>query len=322
MLNRLKSSSFNVFGLALALGLGATGVAARGFLPSPSDPAVAPSNRIAQGETLRIAFPTRAGKADLQNDANAVAAFLSKAIGRPVEAIVSDETAAVEALRANKVDVAFLSSRPAIKAKQLANAQLYLAEVRANYSGGHTYKSVFVVPVDSTLKSGTNKATLEQLKGKRMAFTSPTSGSGFIFPVGALVNNGLVPNRDRLNGFFGQVTYGGDYSKALQAVLRGQADAAAVSEYALKDPYITAAEGKKLRVLYSIAGVPAHGIAIDDDVSPTDRNKLINALLQLNESKNNKLLQNLYNSTKLVKVEHESHLQPMNQAMKQAGFGS
>jgi phosphonate transport system substrate-binding protein len=125
-----------------------------------------------------------------------------------------------------------------------------------------------------------------------------------------------------LAGFFGQVAYGGDYSKALQTVLRGQADVAAVSEYALAEPYITPAESKKLRVLYSIAGVPAHGVAIDDSVSPAERDQLIDAMLQLNQTKNNKLLQNLYNSTKLVKVDGESHLQPMRQAMKQAGFDS
>jgi phosphonate transport system substrate-binding protein len=306
----------------LMLGVGASVAVAKALITEPVMQTPLSNPRIAQKNTLRIAFPTRAGKADLQNDANAVAKFISNAIGRPVEAIVADETAAVEALRANKVDAAFLSSRPAIKAKQLANAQVYLAEIRSNYSGGHTYKSVFVVPSDSQLKSGQTKATLESLRGKKMAFTSPTSGSGFIFPVGALVKNGLVPNRDRLTGFFGQVTYGGDYSKALQAVLRGQADVAAVSEYALAEPYVTPAESKKLRVLYSISGVPAHGIAIDDSVSPTDRQRLIAAMLQLNQSKNNKLLQNLYNSTKLVEVSGDAHLQPMRDSMKQAGFDS
>ncbi|MCY7337892.1 MAG: phosphate/phosphite/phosphonate ABC transporter substrate-binding protein [Chamaesiphon sp.] len=308
--------------VALSLGLGASAVVAKVISTNSLPVAINSDNRLAQTNPLRIAFPTRAGKADLQKDANAVAAFISQEIGRPVEAIVSDETAAVEALRANKVDVAFLSSRPAIKAQQLANAGLYLAEVRSNYSGGHTYKSIFVVPSDSPLTSGTSKSTLEQLKGKRIAFTSPTSGSGFIFPVGTLVNNGLVPNRDRLTGFFGQVAYGGDYSKALQAVLRGQADVAAVSEYALAEPYITTAESKKLRILYSTPGVPAHGVAIDDSVAPADRVKLVNAMLLLNQPKNNKLLQNLYNSTKLVKVNGDSHLQPMRESMKKAGFDS
>jgi phosphonate transport system substrate-binding protein len=274
----------------------------------------------AQAQTLKIVFPTRSGVTDLQTKAKAVTTFLSKELQQPVEAVFGDDTAAVEALRANRADVAFLSSRSALKAKELANASLYLAEVRSNYSGGHTYKSVFVVPKNSSLTSGQSKDTLTQLKGKKISFTSPTSGSGFIFPVAELVQQKLVSDRDRLNGFFGQVTYGGSYDKALQAVLKGQADVAVVSEYALGSPYITAAEASNLRVLYSIAGVPAHGISIDDDVSVGDRNKLIAAMLKLNQPANNQLLTALYNSTKLVKVNGDAHLQPTKVALQQAGM--
>jgi phosphonate transport system substrate-binding protein len=274
----------------------------------------------AQPQAIKIVFPSRSGTTDLQNKAKAVAQFLSKELQQPVEAVVGDDTAAVEALRANQADVAFLSSRPALKAQQLANARLYLAEVRSTYSGGHTYKSIFVVPKNSSLKSGTGKATLSQLKGKKMAFTSPTSGSGFIFPVAELVKQKLVPDRDRLTGFLGQVSYGGGYDKALQAVLRGQADVATVSEYALGAPYITPAEASSLRVLYSISGVPAHGIAIDDDVPVGTRNKLIAAMLKLNQPANNQLLQSLYNSTKLVKVDHDQHLKPIRTALENAGM--
>ncbi|WP_309730886.1 phosphate/phosphite/phosphonate ABC transporter substrate-binding protein [Chamaesiphon sp. OTE_75_metabat_556] len=279
---------------------------------------LSPAN--AQAQTIKIVFPTRSGSTDLQTKAKAVTEFLSKELQQPVEAVFGDDTAAVEALRANRADVAFLSSRSALKAKELANASLYLAEVRSNYSGGHTYKSVFVVPKNSSLKSGQSKDTLTQLKGKKISFTSPTSGSGFIFPVAELVQQKLVSDRDRLNGFFGQVTYGGSYDKALQAVLKGQADVAVVSEYALGSPYITAAEASNLRVLYSIAGVPAHGISIDDDVSVGDRNKLIAAMLKLNQPANNQLLTALYNSTKLVKVNGDAHLQPTKVALQQAGM--
>ncbi len=277
---------------------------------------------LAQGQrTLTIVFPSRSDSTDLQTKANAVAGFLSKELRMPVVAQIGDDTAAVEALRANRADVAFLSSRPALKAEQLANAKLYLAEVRPNYSGRFTYNSIFVVPKNSPLKTqGNAKATLTQLKGKRMAFTSPTSGSGFIFPVSELVRQGLVPNRDRMDGFFRQVSYGGNYGKALQAVLRGQADAAAVSEYALFPPYITDSERSQLRVLHKISGVPAHGVAIDDDVPAPMRGQVINAMLKLNQSQNNGLLRNLYNSTELVKVDHNRHLAPVRDALKRAGF--
>lgn len=276
--------------------------------------AQAPINRV------RIAFPARGDSTDLQRKANAVTQFLSQNLKMPVEALVADDTAAVEALRADRAEVAFLSSRPAIKAEQLANARLYLAEVRSNYSGGHTYKSIFVVPKDSPLRSGSSAETLQQLRGKKMAFTSRNSGSGFIFPVGELVKLGLVPNSDRLNGFFSQVTYGNGYSSALQAVLRGQADVAAVSEYTLGPPHITAAEASKLRVLYAISGVPAHGIAIDNNVPAPMRERIINAMLELNKPENNKLLRDLYNSTQLVKVDSQNHLQPMRDALKRAGM--
>ncbi|EHC18162.1 phosphate/phosphite/phosphonate ABC transporter substrate-binding protein [Fischerella thermalis CCMEE 5273] len=278
---------------------------------------------LAQGKTneLVVIFPSRSDSTDLQNKANAVAAFLSKQLGVPVKAQIGDDTAAVEALRANRADIAFLSSRPALKAEQLANARLYLAEVRPTYSGKYTYNSVFVVPKNSPLKTqSTAKATLTQLRGKRMAFTSPTSGSGFIFPTAELVKQGLVPNRDRLNDFFGQVTYGGNYSKAIQAVLRGQADVAAVSEYALNPPYITEAEKNQLRILHKIPGVPAHGVAIDDDVPVATRNKIINAMLLLNQPQNNQLLRNLYNSTELVKIDHNQHLAPLRNALQLAGI--
>ncbi|MBE9007886.1 phosphate/phosphite/phosphonate ABC transporter substrate-binding protein [Fortiea sp. LEGE XX443] len=270
---------------------------------------------------LTLIFPSRSDSTDLQSKANAVAKFLSNELKIPVKAQIGDDTAAVEALRANRADVAFLSSRPALKAEQLANAKVYLAEVRENYSGRYTYNSIFVVPSNSALKTRNNaKATLEQLRGKRMAFTSPTSGSGFIFPVSELVKQGFVQDRDRLDGFFGQVAYGGNYSKALQAVVRGQADVAVVSEYALFPPYITAEEKSQLRVLHRISGVPAHGIAIDDKVPVQDRERLINALLKLNQSQNNQLLRNLYNSTELVRVDHSRHLAPIREALTRIGI--
>ena len=272
-------------------------------------------------KSLTIVFPSRSDSTDLQNKANNVAAFLSKELGIPVKAQVGDETAAVEALRANRADVAFLSSRPALKAEQLANSRLYLAEVRKNYSGRYTYNSVFVVPNNSQLKSKNSpKATLEQLRGKTITFTSPTSGSGFIFPVSELVKQGFVPNRDRLDTFFSKVNYGGNYSKALDAVVRGQTDVAVVSEYALFPPYLAAENRDKVRILHKISGVPAHGIAIDDDVPVVIREKLINALLKLNKSENQQLLTNLYNSTELVRVDHDRHLQPMREALKNVGI--
>jgi len=270
---------------------------------------------------ITIAFATRRDTKDLQSKVDQVSSILSKEIGLPVKGVIGDETASVEALRANRANVAFVSGRAALKAEDLSGAKMYLAEVREDYSGGKTYKSVFVVPEDSPLKTLPDpQKNLEQLRGKRMAFTSRSSGSGFIFPVSELVGLKFVDGPDRLEQFFSKVTYGDGYSSALQAVLRDQADVAVVSEYTLLPPWVTTEEGKKLRVLHAVANVPAHGISIDDSV-PTDvREKLITAFLKLNEPANNGLFRSMYNSTQLVKVDHDTHLAPMRTAIQRAGL--
>mgnify|MGYP002777015976 CR=1 FL=1 len=273
----------------------------------------APNNRIV------IVFATRRDATDLEKKAQAVTDFLSKETGLKVEAVVADETAAIEALRSNRADVAFLGGRGALKAEQLTGARMYLAEVRPDYSGGKTYESVIVVKKDSPLKTlGNAKQTLGQLKGRKMAFASRTSGSGYIIPTSTFVGDGLVKSPDDYGKFFSEVMYGDGYTSALQAVLRGQVDAAAVSEYALNPPWITAAEAQQLRVLWSIPGVPAHGIVIDNDVPQATRERLINALLELNQPNNKAMFTTLYNSTQLVRVDHDQHLAPMKRALQRA----
>jgi phosphonate transport system substrate-binding protein len=263
---------------------------------------------------ITIVFPSRPESTDLQEKADKLVKVLSQESGLNLQAKIADETAAVEALTANQADVAFLGSRGALKAEKLAKARMYLAEVRPNYSGGHTYNSIFVVPKESKLSD------LKSLQGKKIAFTSPTSGSGFIFPVSKLMGEKLVPNKEKLEGFFSKVAYGGNYAKALQTVLRGQADVAAVSEYAMFAPHLTSEESSKLKVIQKISGVPAHGVVIDDDIAEPVREKLISAMLKLNGGSNNELFKSMYNSTSLVKVDHDQHLKPMAQALSTIGM--
>ncbi len=309
----VKKSQLVVAGLAVGLiGIYSFDLAQANSQPAKLSSASAP---------LKIVFPTRGESTDLQRKADAVAAFLAKDLRMPVEAIVADETAAVEALRSNRADVAFVNSRSALKAETLANAKLALAEVRESYSGGNTYRSIFVARQDNPIaKKGSRRDSLAQLKGKRMAFTSKTSGSGFIIPSAELVKQGFVTGTDRLDSFFSQVAYGGSYSAALQAVLRKQADVAAVSEYTLGKPYITPEEASQLKIIAEIPGVPAHGISIDDDVAPALRNRIVMAMMRLNQPKNNAMFVALYNSTKLVRVDHDRHLSPMREALKRVGL--
>lgn len=312
---------FTASALTIQLVIGLDHSTNQAFDPAKAESLPPITQQLAQAPLKRlvIVFGTRRDATDLDKKAETVAKFLSKQIGIPVEAIIADETAAVEALRANRADVAFLAGRAALRAEKTTGAKMYLAEIRSDYSGGHTYDSVLVVRKDSPLKKlGSEKQTLSQLRGKRMAFASRTSGSGFIIPTSEFVGEGLVTNPDRYEQFFSKVIYGDGYSSALQAILKKQADVAAVSEYALNPPWITSAEAKQLRIIWSIPGVPAHGIVIDNDVPAAMREKIVSAFLKLNEPKNNAMFRALYNSTKLVKVDHNKHLASMRRALQRA----
>jgi phosphonate transport system substrate-binding protein len=95
---------------------------------------------------------------------------------------------------------------------------------------------------------------------------------------------------------------------------------AVVSEYAMYPPYISNEDRSKLRVLHKISGVPAHGVVVDDDIRADVREKIINALLKLNRPENNEMLKSLYNSTELVRVDHNRHLKPVREALKTLGM--
>lgn len=324
-----KVNALVVTGLVAIAGISACGDSTQPTAQQTATTAASPSATSTVASTtapapvneITIAFATRRDTKDLQAKVDKVSELLSKEVGLPIKAVIGDETASVEALRANRAGVAFLSGRAALKAEQLAGAKMYLAEVRSDYSGGKTYNSIFVVPQNSPLQpQDTPEKTVEQLRGKRMAFTSRSSGSGFIFPVSELVGLKFVDGPDRLEQFFGKVTYGDGYSSALQAVLRDQADVAVVSEYALLPPWITAEESKQLRVLHAVPNVPAHGIVFDDSIPADTREKLVNAFMKLNEPANNELFRSLYNSTELVKVDHEQHLATMRTAIARAGL--
>ena len=75
---------------------------------------------------------------------------------------------------------------------------------------------LFVVKKDSPYKS------LQDLKGKRMMFTSPTSTSGYVMAYSRLVDEGLLQPKENPNKYFGEVRFAGGYDRALLAVLNDQ----------------------------------------------------------------------------------------------------
>ena len=117
----------------------------------------------------------------------------------------------------------------------------------------------------------------------------------------------------------GNLFFGTGYVSAVERVLNGQAEAAAVSYYVLdKDKHLTAEQRAKLKKVTEQGPVPTHIIAVRSSVAAADRAALKNAIVTMNEKGNEELRDKLFTS-KLVEVDAEKHLRSIREALEFLG---
>ena len=115
-----------------------------------------------------------------------VVAYLEETLGMEVKDFVATNYAGiVEALKNGTADVGFMGPLQYVIAHDKAGARVLLGEL---YNGKPTYQSKIFVRKDSGI------TTLEQLKGKTVAFTDPISSSGYLYPLMLFKDAGLIKN--------------------------------------------------------------------------------------------------------------------------------
>lgn len=234
--------------------------------------------------------------------------FLSKKMGRPVEVIVPlSSSVIIEGFANGTIDLGYLSATDMVIAQKKNVAQILLA---GEIDGRNFYQSYWVALKEKPY----NK--IEDLRGKPVAFASKTSTSGYLIPVYDLKRKGLLTNPDP-EEFFGKgnLFYGTGYVSAIERVLNGQAEAAAVSYYVLdKDKHLTPDQRAKLKKVTKQGPVPTHVIAVRSSISETDRQALRQGLETMNEKENAGLRDKVFTS-KLVEVDSEEHVQAIREAL-------
>src|SRR5438477_12083875 len=139
-----------------------------------------------------------------------------RALGRLVGAsvrvtVASDYAAVVEALRNRTADLAFVHPVGYVLASREAKARIV---ARNLWHGKSTFTSRIYVRKASGIK------TLDDLRGKTMAFVDPTSSSGYTYPMVLLIQRGLVRDRDPKT-FFREDAFAGAHDAAIRALLNG-----------------------------------------------------------------------------------------------------
>ncbi len=251
----------------------------------------------------------------MQQERKTLSEFLSAKVGKPVEVIVPLNSAVIlEGMANGTIDLGYLSATDMINARTKNIADILLA---GEIEGNNWYKSYWV-----SLKEKPYDG-VDDLRGKPIAFSGKTSTSGYLIPLWDMKQKGLLEKADA-ESFFGKgnVWFGTGYVSAIERVLNGEAEAAAVSYYVLdKDKHLTAEQRAKLKKVTEQGPVPTHVIAVRSSIPANDREALRKAVDSMNEPANTTLRDNVFTS-KLVPVDAEKHLGPLRDALKFTGDDS
>ena len=143
-------------------------------------------------------------------------AYLEEATGKKViYYTVQSNSAEVEAMRSGRLHIAGFSTGPTGFAVNLAG-YVPLA-VKGNGDGFQGYNLIVIVKKDSSFQK------LTDLKGKKVAHTSPSSNSGNLAPRALFPAEGLTPDQDY------EVLYSGKHDQSVLGVNSGDYDAAPVA---------------------------------------------------------------------------------------------
>jgi phosphonate transport system substrate-binding protein len=252
-------------GLATALALAAVPAGAADRLHLVLTPSQKPTDLMATGEEF--------------------GQVLGKLVGVPVRVTVaSDYAAVIEALRNRTADLAFVHPGGYVLASREAKATIVAKNL---WHGKSSFTSRIYVRRDAGIK------TVEDLRGKTIAFVDPASSSGYIYPMVLLIKRGLVTNRDPKT-FFKEVVFSGAHDASMRALLNGHVDAIASFDMAREQYLKDAAERERLIFVAETEPIPEAGIAARDGLDPAMFAKVRAALLQIRAPAHAALLKRLY----------------------------
>jgi phosphonate transport system substrate-binding protein len=240
-------------------------------------------------KTLRVGFVPAEDAQQVMQNAQPIVEILRKELGMEIQPFVAtDYTGVVEALRVNKLDVAFLAPASYVLAKNEADIKVILKSER---KGIPFYYAAIITRADSGIKN------LEDLRGKTFAFGDSLSTTGHVFPRKMFKERGIDPVRD-----FKKMLYSGGHDATVLAVLNGKVDAGATYANSpdskdtawmryLKDPE----DVKKIRAIAFSEPIPADNLVVSGSLDASVAKKIEEIFIELSrDAKGKQMLRELY----------------------------
>ncbi len=213
-------------------------------------------------ETLYFSNSPLDDPAEFQRLMQPFADYLGKCAAKKVRYYdVFSAAAAIEALRSGRMHIGTMSTGDTAFAVNIAGAIPFA--IRGDANGIQGYQLWMIVKSTSPLK------TLADLKGKKIAHTTPSSNSGNMAPRALFPAEGLVPDRDY------KVLYSGKHDNSILGVASGDYDAAPIAhDILLRLAERGVVKMADFRIIWKSPFFPPGGLSMAHDLAPALQQKI------------------------------------------------
>lgn len=207
--------------------------------PQNTPGAPTPIDRAGWPATLKIGANSHLTKSQNPEGYNGFLKYLQERTGLPTELVMADgyEDLANRFL-AQEIDIADLTPFNYVKIKEKEPKVTLLARQIA--TGTSTYSAYFITREENRISS------LFDLRGKSLALVDRLSTSGYLLPMGSLLEAGIDPKKE-----LGKMEFLGTHEAVIEAVQSGKFDAGVVWSGALDET-----NSDKLFIFYKSIRIP------------------------------------------------------------------
>ena len=206
---------------------------------------------------------------------------LEVALGMKIKPFVAiDYSAVVEALKSDKLEIAFLGPAAYILARDKVKAPVEpIARGVMEQTGKSSYRALIIAHPAQPIHN------LGDLKGKTFALVDPASTSGNFVPRLALHKNGIDADKD-----FKSLYYSGTHQASLIAVKEGKVNAAGIADE-VYDRAMSRGQLKKedVRIVFASDPIPGSPFVVRTNLPKDLQDKLRKGMMSLSNIQFGKL---------------------------------
>ena len=234
------------------------------------------SNPGGEDGVFTIAYAPNESTTESADARNGLAKDLGEFLGCEVEEIqASDYNAIIEALRTGSADMAYMGSQALALGVERTDLEPIVMKPEDGDPDKAIYHSVFIT---NSANDAIN--SIEDIKGRTMAFVDPDSTSGNLVPTAEIIkafpDDNLNSDMLHTNGdFFEAVSFSGSHQAGLQAVVKGDVDVAPISDQILASEIANGnASENDVKIIHESGAIPAEAMVVAEHVDQETRDKL------------------------------------------------